>query len=80
MTTAPAQPTTTTIHDHDRADAAWWRHAVIYQIYPRSFADSTGNGIGDLPGARAKLPYLKPSALMPYGFPLLCLAAGGRRV
>lgn len=60
MTTAPpAQPTTTTIHDHDRADAAWWRHAVIYQIYPRSFADSTGNGIGDLPGARAKLPYLK---------------------
>ncbi len=46
------------LHDHDRVDAAWWRHAVIYQIYPRSFADSTGNGIGDLPGARAKLPFL----------------------
>jgi len=50
---------TTTIHDHDAANAAWWRHAVIYQIYPRSFADSDGSGIGDLPGARAKLPYLK---------------------
>ncbi len=50
---------TLSIHDHDAADAAWWRHAVIYQIYPRSFADSDGNGIGDLPGARAKLPYLK---------------------
>ena len=49
----------TPIHHHDGLDAAWWRHAVIYQIYPRSFADSTGNGIGDLPGARAKLPYLK---------------------
>lgn len=46
------------LHAHDRSDAAWWRHAVIYQIYPRSFADSTGNGIGDLPAARAKLPYL----------------------
>lgn len=48
----------TVLHEHDAAAAAWWRHAVVYQIYPRSFADSTGNGIGDLPGARAKLPYL----------------------
>ena len=51
--------TTQTIHAHDAPDAAWWRHAVIYQVYPRSFADSDGNGIGDLPGARSKLPYLK---------------------
>ncbi|WP_413756673.1 glycoside hydrolase family 13 protein [Streptomyces sp. MMBL 11-3] len=37
----------------------WWRDAVIYQVYVRSFLDSTGDGIGDLAGARAGLPYLK---------------------
>ncbi len=37
---------------------AWWKEAVIYQIYPRSFADSNGDGIGDLNGIRAHLAYL----------------------
>lgn len=36
----------------------WWQSGVIYQIYPRSFADANGDGIGDLEGIRAKLPYL----------------------
>ena len=36
----------------------WWRSAVIYQIYPRSFADGNGDGIGDLAGIRSRLPYL----------------------
>jgi len=36
----------------------WWKSGVIYQIYPRSFHDSTGNGVGDLPGITKKLPYL----------------------
>ena len=37
---------------------AWWKEAVIYQIYPRSFADSNGDGIGDLGGITSRLPYL----------------------
>lgn len=37
----------------------WWRDAVIYQVYPRSFADANGDGMGDLPGVRSRLPYLR---------------------
>ncbi|MFV2119442.1 glycoside hydrolase family 13 protein, partial [Streptomyces sp. Act-28] len=56
-TTTPAR----TQRDHrpappDRPD--WWRDAVIYQVYVRSFADSDGDGIGDLRGARERLPHL----------------------
>ncbi len=36
----------------------WWRSAVVYQVYPRSFQDTTGNGVGDIPGVTARLPYL----------------------
>ncbi|MGW1888737.1 glycoside hydrolase family 13 protein [Streptomyces sp. NPDC002004] len=37
----------------------WWRDAVIYQVYPRSFADSDADGMGDLEGVRSRLPYLR---------------------
>lgn len=37
----------------------WWRHAVVYQVYVRSFADADGNGIGDVAGIRTRLPYLR---------------------
>ncbi|SEO26376.1 glycoside hydrolase family 13 protein [Actinacidiphila rubida] len=43
--------------DAERRD--WWRDAVIYQVYPRSFADGNGDGMGDLPGVTARLPYLR---------------------
>jgi alpha-glucosidase len=36
----------------------WWREAVVYQIYPRSFADASGDGVGDLEGLRSRLEYL----------------------
>ena len=37
----------------------WWRHGIFYQIYPRSFQDSNGDGIGDLNGIIKRLGYLK---------------------
>ena len=40
-------------------EKAWWKEAVVYQIYPRSFMDSNGDGIGDLRGVISKLDYLK---------------------
>ena len=37
----------------------WWKTSVVYQVYPRSFADGNGDGIGDLPGLIDRLDYLK---------------------
>ncbi|MFE2429089.1 glycoside hydrolase family 13 protein [Streptomyces sp. NPDC059373] len=40
-------------------NSPWWRGAAIYQIYPRSFADGSGDGVGDIAGIRSRLPYLR---------------------
>lgn len=43
---------------HSNSNTSWWKGAVIYQIYPRSYNDSNNDGIGDLPGITEKLPYI----------------------
>ncbi len=45
-------------HPEPAVDRDWWRGAVIYQIYPRSYQDSNGDGIGDLKGIIQRLPYI----------------------
>jgi len=42
----------------DDKTAAWWRQAAVYQIYPRSFADANGDGLGDIPGILSRVDYL----------------------
>ncbi|KIZ18107.1 glycoside hydrolase family 13 protein [Streptomyces natalensis] len=44
---------------HNPSGPGWWHDAVIYQVYPRSFADGNGDGMGDLAGIRSRLPYLR---------------------
>ena len=49
----------TSAHAVDAEGHQWWQHAVFYEIYPRSFADSNNDGVGDLKGIASKLDYLK---------------------
>lgn len=45
----------------------WWQNGVIYQVYPKSFQDTTGSGTGDLRGVTQRLGYLQTLGLMPSG-------------
>jgi alpha-glucosidase len=68
-------------HAHQQAHDPWWKHAVIYEIYPRSFQDSNGDGVGDINGITSRLDYLRdlgidaiwispmyPSPLVDFGY------------
>lgn len=53
----------TTISDVEEGDADWWKHAVIYQIYPLSFKDKNNDGFGDLQGIISELDHLKDAGV-----------------
>ena len=68
-------------HAAEKAPDPWWKHAVIYEIYPRSFQDSNGDGVGDINGITSRLDYLRdlgidaiwispmyPSPLVDFGY------------
>ncbi|MFG2328176.1 glycoside hydrolase family 13 protein [Streptomyces sp. NPDC048604] len=58
LTSPSPAPLASPCGDRSRGAAQWWRDAVIYQVYVRSFADGDGDGVGDLRGARERLPHL----------------------
>jgi 1,4-alpha-glucan branching enzyme len=47
------------LHNRVAEGRDWWKNAVVYEIYPRSFQDSNGDGIGDLNGITSRLDYLR---------------------
>ena len=64
-----------------KLDANWWRQATVYQIYPRSFADSNGDGIGDLAGVTSRIGLSgRPRGGRDLAQPVLPVGAGRRRL
>ncbi|CAM3970992.1 alpha-glucosidase [Flavobacterium branchiophilum] len=59
MVSSLTEAQNTLVKTNTDADRAWWKEAVVYQIYPRSFKDSNGDGVGDLKGIISELDYVK---------------------
>jgi alpha-glucosidase len=57
--TAPVKKTSTAQQAEQAKELDWWKNAVIYEVYPRSFQDTNGDGVGDLNGITERLDYLK---------------------
>jgi alpha-glucosidase len=77
----PAAQSSNAEHAQAKTQEPWWKHAVIYEIYPRSFQDSNGDGVGDINGITSRLDYLRdlgidaiwispmyPSPLVDFGY------------
>ena len=78
---SPEQPRVPSTGTVLAREPGWWRSAVVYQIYPRSFADSNGDGIGDIPGITAKVDYLAALGVdVVWLSPVYALAAGRQRL
>ncbi len=79
MSTSATQAHRTDVHR--MSDPNWWRQAAVYQIYPRSFYDANGDGLGDIKGITAKVPYLKELGdRRRLAEPVLPVGARGRRL
>ena len=76
-----SNPTLTNDVTYNAANDSWWRSAVIYQVYIRSFADGDGDGTGDIAGIRSRLPYLRrPRCRRDLDQPLVPVTDGRRRL